>query len=190
MKKITGFLIVLAVCVAAFGQNVRNYMKQGGSEWVVKGTLDLQGSGKLKVGGLDHIAYTDTTVSTAELLALNTTAKTLVSAAGAGTVIVPKSMVFWLDYNSTAYNGIADGEDLAIKYSNSGGVQISGDIETTGFLDGTADEIRVVVDFGSSAGVEAVPNSPLVLHMLSGNIATGNSPLKVRTYYEVVPSSW
>ncbi len=110
--------------------------------------------------------FADVTVTTGELLALNTTPKTLV----------------------TAYDGIAAGEDLSIKYTNASGVEVA-QIEATGFLDGTADETRYV-KAASAAAVQPVANAALVLSMLVGNIATGDSPLKVRTFYRVLPETW
>lgn len=132
--------------------------------------------------------YADVTVTTGELLALNTTPKTLVAAPGAGNILVLDTAQLWLDYNSTAYDGIAAGEDLSIKYTNGSGVEVA-QIEATGFLDGTADETRYV-KAASAAAVQPVANAALVLFMLTGNIATGNSPLKVRTWYRVLPETW
>jgi hypothetical protein len=132
--------------------------------------------------------YADVTVSTAELLALNTTPKQLVAAPGAGNILVLELAQLWLDFATTAYDGIAAGEDLSIKYTNGSGVEVA-QIEATGFLDGTADETRYV-KAASAAAVQPVANAALVLHMLTGNIATGNSPLKVRTFYRVLPETW
>jgi len=85
-------------------------------------------------------------------------------------------------YGSTPYDGIADGEDLAFKYTDASGAQL-GSIESTGFLDGSADAHREHL-FGGE--VTPAANAALVLHMLAGNIATGDSPLKVRVRYRVV----
>lgn len=132
--------------------------------------------------------FADVTVSTGELLALYTTPKQLVAAPGAGNLLVLEFAQLWLDYNTTAYDGIAAGEDLSIKYTNGSGVEVA-QIEATGFLDGTADETRYI-KAASAAAVQPVANAALVLHMLVGNIATGNSPLKVRTFYRVLPETW
>ena len=132
--------------------------------------------------------FADVTVSSAELLALYTTPKTLVAAPGAGNILVLDSAQLWLDYATTAYDGIASGEDLSIKYTNGSGAEVA-QIEATGFLDGTADETRYV-RAASAAAVQPVANAALVLHMLVGNIATGDSPLKVRTFYRVLPETW
>ncbi len=132
--------------------------------------------------------FADVTVSTSELLALNTTPKQLVAAPGAGNILMLDSAQLWLDYATTAYDGIASGEDLSIKYTNGSGAEVA-QIEATGFLDGTADETRYV-KAASAAAVQPVANAALVLSMLVGNIATGDSPLKVRVFYRVLPETW
>lgn len=128
----------------------------------------------------------DVTVSSAELLALNATPKTIVAAPGSGLAIIPISAVLFLDYNSAAYAGIAAGEDLAFKYTNAAGTQIFS-VEATGFLDATADATRYA-DAGASL-LTPTANAAVVLHMLTGEITTGDSPLKIRFFYRVVPTT-
>lgn len=135
--------------------------------------------------GADGVSEATITVLTAEVLALNAAPKTLVAAPGAGKLLVLEGpQRFWLDFNSVAYAGIAAGEDLAIKYTDGAGV-ILAQVETTGFLDAGADEHRIVYPLADAAK-EQVGNAALVLHMLVGEIITGNSPLKVRVRYRSV----
>jgi hypothetical protein len=135
--------------------------------------------------GADGVAETTVTVSPAELLALNAVPKELVAAPGAGKLLVLEgAQRLWLDFNAAAYAGIAAGEDLAIKYENAAG-PIAAQIETTGFLDQVADEHRVVYPLADAAK-EFLANKALVLHMLVGEIITGDSPLKVRVRYRSV----
>lgn len=131
----------------------------------------------------------DVTVSSAELLALNATPKTLVAAPGAGQALIFESAIMFLSYAGTAYAGIAAGEDLSVKYTDGSGAAVAG-CETTGFLDATADATRFVRATAAASGVSQitpVANAPLVLQLLSGEITTGNSPLKLRVFYRVVP---
>lgn len=143
---------------------------------------------------LDHMIerYADVTVSTAELLALNATPKQLVAAPGAAYALILTGALLYLPYATIAYNGIAAGEDLAVKYTNGSGLQVAS-CEATGFLDATADAFRWMHSYRAASGVSdivAVANAALVLQMLTGEIATGNSPLKVRTFYRRVPISF
>ena len=128
----------------------------------------------------------DVTVSSAQMLALNATPQTIVAAPGSGKAIIPIAALLFLDYGTAAYAGIAAGEDLAFKYTNAAGTQIFS-VEATGFLDATADALRYA-DAGSSL-LTPTANAAVVLHMLTGEITTGDSPLKIRFYYRVVPTT-
>lgn len=135
--------------------------------------------------GADGVSETTVTVSTGELLALNAAPKTLVPAPGAGKLLVLEgAQRFWLDYNSVAYAGIAAGEDLAVRYTDGAGAIVA-QVEAIGFLDQANDEHRIVYPLADAAK-EQVVNAALVLHMLAGEIITGNSPLKVRVRYRSV----
>jgi hypothetical protein len=127
------------------------------------------------------------TITTAELLALNATPKELLPAPGSGYANVVDSAVLFLDYNSAAYNGVASGEDLEIRYTNGSG-QLVATVETTGFLDQASDQVRYV-QVGAVTAITPVANAAVVLDLASGEIATGNSPLKVKIYYRVVPTA-
>jgi len=138
------------------------------------------------------IATADVTITTGQLLALNAVPKELVAAPGNGKIIVPVDIQLFLDYNSAAYNGIAGGEDLAFRYTDGSGVIVAA-CETTGFLDLTADAYRLVLPINSTAltgGFALTANAALVAHLLSGEIATGDSPLKVRTRYRTIDAAW
>jgi len=129
-------------------------------------------------------------LTAAQLLALNATPVTLVAAPGAGKVLVFERALLYLAYNSAAYAGIAGNEDLAIRYTGAAGLQLA-QCEVTGFLDQTTSQLRHVAPFRAASGasdITPVANSPLVLHMLNGEITTGNSPLLVRTFYRILPA--
>jgi hypothetical protein len=129
----------------------------------------------------------DVIVSSAELLALNATPKELVAAPGAGYALILDSAILFLDYATTDYAGIAAGEDLTIKYTDASGA-VQATIETTGFLDASADATRWVRQVTTAAFTPA-DNAALVLHLLVGEIITGDSPLKVRVFYKVIPTA-
>ena len=91
----------------------------------------------------------------------------------------------------TAYSGVASGEDLVFKYTDGSGAQVSSVIETTGFLDQATAQVRYVGMPGATtttAGdVKPVDNAAIVLHLLTGEITTGDSPLVVRVWYDILP---
>lgn len=138
--------------------------------------------------------FVDVTIATAQVLTLNATPQVIVPAP----VIVGYSHIFlgaaiYMPFNSIAYNGVAVGEDFAISYTNGAG-QIVGECETTGFIDQGSSQMRWVFPIAPRisplSDVAPVNNAALVISLLGGEIATGNSPLKVRTLIMTVPSTW
>lgn len=130
------------------------------------------------------------TISSAELLALRATPKTLVAAPGAGNVLEFVSAILLLDYNSAAY--VEGGNNLAVRYVNGTGVQVSEAIETTGFLDQTADTLTTArAKLDGIAAKAACENQPLVLHNIGGaEFTTGDSPMRVKINYRVWATGW
>ncbi len=132
----------------------------------------------------------EVTITTAQVLALNATPIQLVPAPGVGNALIFEGAIVMLDYATTAYDGIAAGEDLAIKYTDGSGLEV-GRSETTGFLDQAADEKRWIYPQQAApaavSDIEPVENAAFVLHLLTAEIATGDSPLHVKIYYRVVP---
>jgi hypothetical protein len=142
----------------------------------------------IELGSTTGSGYTEykslkKTITSAQLLALNATPVELIPAPGAGNLI--EFMSAAVDKPAgTAYAGIAGGEDLAIKYTNSSGAQVNTSLETTGFLDQTTEQTRLT----RSIVTEYTPvvNAALVLHLLTGEITTGDSPLYVTVNYRVM----
>lgn len=128
------------------------------------------------------------TVSSEELLALNATPKTLIAAPGAGKALLLVCAELWLDFATTAYDGIAAGEDLTIRYTDAAGATLAM-VETDPFLAATADAFRVVFPT-TTAAITPIANAPLVLHLSAGEIATGDSPLKLRLLYRELTQTW
>jgi hypothetical protein len=56
----------------------------------------------------------DVVISSAEMLALEATPKTLIAAPGAGKTIVLDYAIFFLDYNSAAYASVGGSDDLTL----------------------------------------------------------------------------
>ena len=143
------------------------------------------------VSGMVRVHTTE--IKTANLLAANASPMLIVPAPGVGKALVFVGAIVWLDYNSTAYE-MASGEDLVISYTDASGSQLA-EIETTGFLDQVQDTVRVVLPHAASSGSDSAYGGPLEnagfsLHMLNGEITVGDSPLKMKIYYRVVPTTW
>jgi len=127
-------------------------------------------------------------ITSAQLLALNATPQTIVPAPGANFGLVFEGMQIHKPAG-TAYAGIAAGEDLSVKYTNAAGAEV-GECETTGFLDQATAQSRYMRPHTAASLVSdktPVANAALVLHMLSGEITTGDSDLHLRVWYRIVP---
>jgi hypothetical protein len=132
------------------------------------------------------ISVVDVTISTAELLALNATAKEIIPAPGANKAVIILGAEAFMDYNSAAYDGVAGGEDLVLAYTNVSGTALA-KFETTGFLDQASDQRRYASpsQYGDTNLTPTV-NAAVVAALLSGEIATGNSPVKIRAWYRII----
>ncbi len=130
-----------------------------------------------------------TTITSAQLLALFATPQSILPAPGAGVANILHRIAIYKPAG-TAYAGIAAGEDLVAKITNAAGQQVSSVIETTGFLDQTTAQVRYAfppATTGATAGdMTPVANAALVLHLLTAEIITGDSPIYVEVLYDLV----
>jgi hypothetical protein len=134
----------------------------------------------------NDVLIAEFTITSAQMLALFATPRSVLPAPGAGLIAAPVLLDLFYDYGTAAYAGIAAGEDLALKYTDAAGTALI-TVEATGFLDQTSDQRRVALPL---ANFTPVANAPLVLHMLAGEIITGDSPLKGRLHYRLLDASW
>jgi hypothetical protein len=114
--------------------------------------------------------YAEVSLSSAEILALFTTPKTLVAATGAGTIILPERYIINFDWASVQY---ATHINLQAKMGS-----VSG--RTIFQIDPVADKQYMSVDTG-----EIVSNTSLVLTVAGGNPTAGDSIMTVGVYYKV-----
>lgn len=142
----------------------------------------------------DILRSVDVTITSAQLLALFATPRTVVAAPGANKALIFVGAVIHKPAG-TAYAGIAATEDLSFKYTNAAGLEL-GVCETTGFLDQATAQTRYVERAGITAPAAGavtsftpVANAAIVLHLLVAEITTGTSVLKLRVYYRVVPTN-
>lgn len=157
--------------------------KLAGSAYSASDLADLAG-----LAGTGAVLKTAlVTVTAAEVLALNATPKTLVAAPAAGRALIFEGAMVSKPAG-TAYAGVAAGEDLSVKYTNGSGTAVGG-AEVTGFLDQATAQSRYIRPVGAASGVSditPVAAAALVLHMLTGEITTGDSDLTVRVFYRNV----
>lgn len=136
-----------------------------------------------KVAG--KIYESEVEVSSAELLALATTAKELVPVPGTGKVLEFISATIRYIAGSTGYTESTD--DMVIRYS--GGQAASDAIDSTNFIDQTDNEIRVIPHSTTAMAItvdlEALKNTALQLFIPNDNPTLGNGTLNVRTTYRI-----
>jgi len=138
----------------------------------------------------ERMIHRDVLITSAQLLALNATPQPLVPAPGANLALSFVRAVIHKPAG-TAYGGIAVGEDLSIRYTDGAGTEM-GECETTGFLDQASAQTREVVRFAAASLISSstpTVNAAIVLHLLAGEITTGDSPLHVRIYYFLIPTT-
>lgn len=136
------------------------------------------------------IDYAEVTVSSAELLALRATPKTLVAAPGAGKVLQFLSAILIAD-NGTAY--VVGTNDIAIRYKDGTGDIISNTVDTAGLLDQTVDIMTQVLPLitDSKTPKADCENMPLVLHNTgAGELTTGTGVVRVKINYNVWTTGW
>jgi hypothetical protein len=140
------------------------------------------------------VNFIEVALTNAEVKALRATPKTLVAAPGAGKVLEFVSAVLLLDYGGT--NVFTETSDnLAVRFQNTTGVIVSEAIETTGFIDQSADTATNAIPKADAiAAKSGCENQPLVLHNtgdgeIAGNAANDNL-MRVRLAYRVWSTGW
>lgn len=134
------------------------------------------------------LQYADVTLTAAEVKALATTPIELVAAQGAGNAVFFMGAQLKLNYGSEVF--AEAGDNLGIKYTDASGVQVSDTIESTGFIDQSADTMTNAVPVKDAiVAAASAENQALVLDNLNANItgnASNDSTVTIRTFYQVV----
>lgn len=134
-----------------------------------------------------YARWVEVALTSAELLALRATPKTLVAAPGAGKVLEFLDIMLLLDYGTAAYAENAGGSNLGVRYTNGSGVQVSEDIEMTGYITQTADYVTFSqAKKDAIVAASAAANKALVLHNIgAGELVTGDSVMRVKVAYRI-----
>ena len=142
------------------------------------------------VGSLpeETVQYAETSHTAAQTRALRATPRELVPAPGAGKYIEFLSAQLFLDYAGAAMT--EDSDNLAVKFDSGSGVAVSETIETTDFIDQTADTVTNAVNKKDTiVAASASVNKKLVLHNTGtgefGSSGTPTSVLRVKVAYRV-----
>lgn len=127
------------------------------------------------------LKFTDVTLSTAQILALNGTPISVLAAPGAGICNVVQSVYATMDFVTAAYSASTD--PLEIRYTNGAGAKAAE--LSNAFLEAAADARELVQP---TSPVIPVENAALVAYVPNANPTTGDSDIKLRIFYRQVPS--
>lgn len=128
---------------------------------------------------LSRVKSKRVTLTSAQVLALNGTPVTLISAPWAGLFVDVISVTAAVDYNSAAY---ATNTTIELRYTNGSGAKVSADVAA--LLTATAD--KTVTVKGVTTELVNVANAPVVARVATGNPVTGNSPISFQVTYRIL----
>ena len=118
-------------------------------------------------------------ITSAQVLALNTTPLTIVPAVS-GYVIEAVSVVVSIDYNSAAY---ATNTNLLIITDTAGNPQYKRD----SLLTQTVDAAWKFPEVAPTTGTQLIANKALTVTVATGDPTAGDSPIKVFVNYRLIP---
>lgn len=136
---------------------------------------------------LEPVIRTVVTLTSAQLLALQTTPITVIAAPGANKAVLIESVEL-RHAGGTAYANIAAGDDIFLKYTDGSGAQCFTTLETTGLLDQTTAQIRHYPN--NTIGAHTPVANAVVVASLGGAIDTGNFDLILRIRYRIVATNF
>jgi hypothetical protein len=161
------------------GTDVALFGAGGGSGATYYGGVNVTGA--LTSASWNQTYTTTVTVSSAELLDLFNTPKTLIAAPGAGSYISLISIDFVLQYNSIAYSNT--GNNINVRYN--GGAALGGFPGT--FFMPMMSNVYQLNFLGVVQGntLSTMENKAVELTYLISNLTTGNSPMKLFIKYSI-----
>ncbi len=133
-------------------------------------------------------AIVELAFTSVQVKAIRATPQTLVAAPGAGYFLEFVDAWLMLDYGSNVFTESTD--NLQVKYTDGSGAAASQAIETTGFIDQSADTYtNALAKIDTIVAAASLANQALVLHNtgdgeIAGNAANDNV-LRVRVRYRI-----
>lgn len=120
-----------------------------------------------------------TTITPAQVLALNGTPVEIVPALGPGVIIIVEAITAYISYKGTAY---VSANDLQFRYTDGSGAVVAVAIPNN-FLQATASEARQTL---GDTGYVASADEPIVAVVPVADPTTGNSPITFLVSYRTV----
>jgi len=136
---------------------------------------------KMTTFGQSSGVWVSETITSAEMLALNSTPKTIFTGLGAGIVAIVDQVIIAGVYNTTQY---ATNLDLAFKYA-SASVDL---FESVGVLDFNTTITSSAERVYTPKSIEFVANSEFQAYVRTGNPRNGDSDLTIYVHYTILTS--
>jgi hypothetical protein len=134
--------------------------------------------------------YVDTTITSAQILALLGTPVALVPAPVAGTALYFEAAIAFYSFGGTGYT-IGGNTGFGVYYDSSG--VLLGTLGTAGFVDQGSNQGAVVRAYQPTSGSSSLVHQAgvaLNLQAITANVTAGNGTLKIRTFYRVLPTAF
>jgi uncharacterized membrane protein (Fun14 family) len=141
----------------------------------------MKKSGYTSVKDVEEFSH-EVSLTAAEILALNGTAKTLVPAPGAGKILEFISAQMSYRYGTVVYT-IGGATNLQVQYTNIAGLVLSTTQAVTGMLDQNTNQVRTLSKLATS--ITPIVNAALVLFLDGANVTLGDGLMFVRLAYRV-----
>jgi len=125
----------------------------------------------------------DVTITSAQILALNTTPVSIVAAPGASYASVFDGALCEYDYGATAYT-LTSMTGVQFRYTNGSGTLLA-QINETGFLDQTNDELRWTDAYAAASGdsdILPVANAAIVAFAAGADPTLGDGTMTCRVF--------
>ena len=124
-------------------------------------------------------------LTSAQLLALNTTPITLIPAAGAGNMISIVNATLEYNFVATPYT-VPGGTQLQLFVNT---LEVGTDIAAAGLVDQGANTVASTTAANQTTGTAAatLANQPLTITNSIGNFTLGDGTLTVTVYYNIIP---
>jgi len=144
--------------------------------------------GKSIFGEMDLLSRPDviirrraTTITAAEIKALNTTPLSIVPTPGAGKVNVPMLIFAKYTFLTTAFTG---SNNLEFRYTSSNGAKVSADLDAAFLLSASGTNYRTL----NPVTTEQTPvvNAPITISVPSADPAQGLGNLVVQVFYRTI----
>jgi hypothetical protein len=162
-------------------------LKTGGDTGIPAGAFAANGIAKADLA-TDLVQYQDTTLTALQVKALFTTPIVVVTAPGAGKMIIVQEMFVTMVYGAATYSCNASGASLFYKSTAAG--QAVGITLTQAFIQASSGSNYAHVRGGVTLITDVtanLDNQAVAIKAATSDPTTGDSPIKIRVYYRVVP---